>query len=405
MHLFAIDRGLWGGYGIVGGHIPLGVGFAYALRYQGTDRICQLYLGDGALQTGAFHEAANLAGLWGRDGTARCCSSSRTTSTRWARRSRRSRRSPTSAAKSMPTASNARRSTAWISRRSASALARVSQQVRESGKPYAVEAVTYRFASHGAADFFEKYRIEGRGRPVARARPDRHAGTEVAGGGGLEADMIDEMRRRGQRRGGQGDRVCRRQRAALRRGALHRRSRGRRRVHGNRVDARDQDLPRGHARGDRSTRWTAMKRRPHRVRTSASTSGTSASPRTSSKKYGAKRVIDTPIAKRGFTGAAVGMAMMGLRPDRRDDDHELLDPGGRSDHPSRREGPLFLRRPGRGSAGDPGTATAAGVQLSAQHTHSLESFYGHFPGLKVAGSREPHRCEGRCSRRSATTTA
>jgi pyruvate dehydrogenase E1 component alpha subunit len=36
MHLFAVDRGLWGGYGIVGGHIPLGVGFAYALRYQGT---------------------------------------------------------------------------------------------------------------------------------------------------------------------------------------------------------------------------------------------------------------------------------------------------------------------------------------------------------------------------------
>jgi pyruvate dehydrogenase E1 component alpha subunit len=68
MHLFAVDRGLWGGYGIVGGHIPLGVGFAYALRYRGTDHICQLYLGDGAMQTGAFHEAANLAGLWGADG-------------------------------------------------------------------------------------------------------------------------------------------------------------------------------------------------------------------------------------------------------------------------------------------------------------------------------------------------
>ncbi|MDN5916381.1 MAG: thiamine pyrophosphate-dependent enzyme [Pseudonocardia sp.] len=67
MHLFDVDRGLWGGFGIVGGHIPLGVGF-YAMRYRQTEHICQLYLGDGAMQTGVFHEAANLAALWGQDG-------------------------------------------------------------------------------------------------------------------------------------------------------------------------------------------------------------------------------------------------------------------------------------------------------------------------------------------------
>jgi len=37
---------------------------------------------------------------------------------------------------------------------------RVAEQVRETGKPYAVEALTYRTASHGAADFFEKYRTK-----------------------------------------------------------------------------------------------------------------------------------------------------------------------------------------------------------------------------------------------------
>ncbi|MDQ4106410.1 MAG: thiamine pyrophosphate-dependent enzyme, partial [Actinomycetota bacterium] len=66
MHLFDVERGLMGGYGIVGGHIPLGVGMAYAMRYHETDHITQLYLGDGAINTGAFHEAANLAGLWGK---------------------------------------------------------------------------------------------------------------------------------------------------------------------------------------------------------------------------------------------------------------------------------------------------------------------------------------------------
>ncbi|MEA2596700.1 MAG: pyruvate dehydrogenase component alpha subunit, partial [Thermomicrobiales bacterium] len=68
MHLFDVENGLLGGYGIVGGHIPLGVGLAYAMRYQQTDAVVQLYLGDGAIHNGAFHEAANLAGLWGRDG-------------------------------------------------------------------------------------------------------------------------------------------------------------------------------------------------------------------------------------------------------------------------------------------------------------------------------------------------
>jgi pyruvate dehydrogenase E1 component alpha subunit len=45
MHLFDAANDMMGGYGIVGGHIPLGVGMAYALRYQGTDNIVQLYLG------------------------------------------------------------------------------------------------------------------------------------------------------------------------------------------------------------------------------------------------------------------------------------------------------------------------------------------------------------------------
>src|SRR5215218_7079110 len=63
MHLFDVERGLMGGYGIVGGHIPPGVGIAYAMKYHETDNICQLYLGDGAISTGAFHEASNLAGL------------------------------------------------------------------------------------------------------------------------------------------------------------------------------------------------------------------------------------------------------------------------------------------------------------------------------------------------------
>src|ERR1700730_11982833 len=68
MHLFDVEHGFYGGYGIVGGHVTLAVGSAYALRYQGTDRIALCYFGDGAMNIGSFHEAMNMAGLWGKDG-------------------------------------------------------------------------------------------------------------------------------------------------------------------------------------------------------------------------------------------------------------------------------------------------------------------------------------------------
>src|SRR5919199_1732724 len=72
MHLFDVERGFYGGYGIVGAHIPISVGIAYALAYEETDQICQLYLGDGAMNGGPFNEAAHLSGLWGRDGVKPC---------------------------------------------------------------------------------------------------------------------------------------------------------------------------------------------------------------------------------------------------------------------------------------------------------------------------------------------
>src|SRR5437773_6568203 len=68
MHLFDAEHGFYGGYGIVGGHLTLATGAAYALRYRGTDRLCVCYFGDGAMNIGSFHEAMNMAGLWGKQG-------------------------------------------------------------------------------------------------------------------------------------------------------------------------------------------------------------------------------------------------------------------------------------------------------------------------------------------------
>jgi pyruvate dehydrogenase E1 component alpha subunit len=64
MHLFSKTGNFMGGHGIVGGHIPLGTGAAFASKYRGQDSVTLCYFGDGAVNNGAFHESLNLASLW-----------------------------------------------------------------------------------------------------------------------------------------------------------------------------------------------------------------------------------------------------------------------------------------------------------------------------------------------------
>jgi pyruvate dehydrogenase E1 component alpha subunit len=64
MHFFDPARNYWGGHGIVGGQVPLGTGLAYALKYKGLKGACMTFMGDGAVNQGAVHEAYNLASLW-----------------------------------------------------------------------------------------------------------------------------------------------------------------------------------------------------------------------------------------------------------------------------------------------------------------------------------------------------
>jgi pyruvate dehydrogenase E1 component alpha subunit len=64
MHLFDLKKGFMGGSGIVGGQIPTGTGFAFAIKYRGGDQVSLCFLGDAAVNQGAFHESLNLAAVW-----------------------------------------------------------------------------------------------------------------------------------------------------------------------------------------------------------------------------------------------------------------------------------------------------------------------------------------------------
>jgi pyruvate dehydrogenase E1 component alpha subunit len=64
MHIFSKEKKFYGGHGIVGGHIPLGAGLAFADKYEGKDNVTICFLGDGAARQGTLHETLNMAMTW-----------------------------------------------------------------------------------------------------------------------------------------------------------------------------------------------------------------------------------------------------------------------------------------------------------------------------------------------------
>src|ERR1043165_3183012 len=64
MHIFDRNTNFLGGHGIVGGHVPVATGVGFAIKYRGGDQLCLCYMGESVVNTGAFHEALNMAGLW-----------------------------------------------------------------------------------------------------------------------------------------------------------------------------------------------------------------------------------------------------------------------------------------------------------------------------------------------------
>jgi pyruvate dehydrogenase E1 component beta subunit len=106
------------------------------------------------------------------------------------------------------------------------------------------------------------------------------------------------------------------------------------------------------------------------------------------KEFGAKRVVDTPISEEGFTGVAIGSAMLGLRPvvEIMTLNFTLVAIDQIVNHAAKMYGmfggrvkvPMVIRTPGGG-----------GQQLAATHSQNLEVWYAHIPGLKVVAPSNP----------------
>jgi len=64
MHMFSVEKGFYGGHGIVAAQVPLGTGLAFAHKYRGNDHVSLTYFGDGAANQGQVYESFNMAKLW-----------------------------------------------------------------------------------------------------------------------------------------------------------------------------------------------------------------------------------------------------------------------------------------------------------------------------------------------------
>jgi pyruvate dehydrogenase E1 component alpha subunit len=148
MHLYDIEKGFFGGWGIVGGHTALGGGLALAAKYRKEDRVTLCYLGDGASNAGVFFETLNMAGLYELPivfiiennlyamGTAleRHAADTELYKRGYPFNMKHERLDSMDLLQTMEDAK------------------RIIDETRSTGKPYLVEAITYRFSGHGAAD-------------------------------------------------------------------------------------------------------------------------------------------------------------------------------------------------------------------------------------------------------------
>lgn len=189
MHFFAPDRNYWGGHGIVGGQIPLGTGLAYALKYRGLKGAAMAFMGDGAVNQGAVHEAMNLAALWQlpvvfvieNNGYSMGTSQSRSSAGELAKRAE---------GYDMPWGQCEAHDVYQVR----ATMDKFLTLAREQHKPSVVELDTYRYRGHSVADPDNTYRSKAEIEDYRRTKdPIQVFQQSLVGEGVLNDKLIEEI--------------------------------------------------------------------------------------------------------------------------------------------------------------------------------------------------------------------
>lgn len=197
MHVMDLDRGVLGANGIVGGGIPIAVGAALAIQIDGDDRVVVSFFGDGAVNTGSFHEALNLAGLWRLPIVFVCENNQYAESTAFK--------------DSIPTADLLPRAAAYgmvgrvVDGNDVAACVATASEAfalaRSGGGPTLIQADTYRWYGHHTGDTApyrtdEELAMWKQRDPIARLRAALlDHGVEASALGGIDEEVAEQLRR------------------------------------------------------------------------------------------------------------------------------------------------------------------------------------------------------------------
>jgi 2-oxoisovalerate dehydrogenase E1 component len=148
MHIADVAHGNLGATGIVGGNIPVAVGAALAQKILGTERVVLCFFGDGASNTGNFHEALNMASLWDLPVVFVAENNLYAMSVPWAKASKLPRISDRACAYGIPGETVDGMSALAVR----SAVVQAVDRARRGEGPTLIEALTYRWYGHSHSD-------------------------------------------------------------------------------------------------------------------------------------------------------------------------------------------------------------------------------------------------------------
>jgi pyruvate dehydrogenase E1 component alpha subunit len=184
MHLFDLERRFMGGYGIVGGNLPIAAGLALASSYRGDDDVTLCMMGDGATNQGTFGESMNLTALWDLPVVFVVVNNQFGMGTALDRHSAVTDLSVKAGGFGVPGHKCDGMDVLDVH----AVVGEAVRCAREQRKPQLVEAVTYRFKGHSAADP-EEYRSDEEVEEWKKRDPIRVFASRLDG---LDFDALDE---------------------------------------------------------------------------------------------------------------------------------------------------------------------------------------------------------------------
>jgi 2-oxoisovalerate dehydrogenase E1 component len=380
MHLFDAETNFYGGNAIVGGGLPLAVGLALGDKMQSEPRVTACFFGDGAMAEGEFHETMNLAELWSLPVLFICENNRYAMGTALAREHANTDLAARAASYGMQAETVDGMDVTAVE---AAALRAVSA-MRESPHPQFLECRTYRFRAHSMFDP-ELYRDKAEVQEWRKRDP-----IECFRDWLLENNLLHDEEAAAI------DAEVEAQVAAAAAAADQ--------APWERVEDLERHVvavtrpappapPEPAAETVEITYREAVKQAITEAMLNdtrvflmgedvGAYGGTYAVSKGLLAEFGAERIRDTPLSEAAFTGAGIGAALVGMRPiveimtvnfsllalD------QILNTAATIRHMSGGQFgvPLVIRM-----------ATGAGRQLAAQHSHSLEGWYAHIPGLRI----------------------